>query len=227
MAEKSLTRSIASSRANLSVHALPGLHRYAMLAGLLLALAGLVTFVAPTDPDVWWHLRDGQLVLEAGIPYHDVYSFTANGHPWITQEWLTEVVMYGLKSAFGYGLLSLAFGIVQATGAGLAYLLIRRRGAGRLAALVLLMLYLVFAAPSWGVRPQALVPAFLGVFYLALLAYKSNPEQRRLLWLLPVLMALWVNMHASFIVGIALVGAFIVGEAANNYLYRPMQPTPG
>src|SRR5207237_1285536 len=162
--EKSLTQDIAANRASISVRALPGLHRYVMLAGLLIALAGLITFVAPTDPDVWWHLRDGQLVLESGIPHHDVYSFTANGRTWITQEWLTEVVMYGLKSAFGYGVLSLAFGIIQALGAGLAYLLIRRRGAGRLAALMLLMLYLVFAAPSWGVRPQALVPAFLGVF---------------------------------------------------------------
>jgi hypothetical protein len=37
-----------------------GLHRYTLLAWLLIAFVGLVTLVAPTDPDVWWHLRTGQ-----------------------------------------------------------------------------------------------------------------------------------------------------------------------
>src|SRR5690242_20645014 len=74
-----------------------GLHRYTLLAGLLIVFVGLVTFVAPTDPDVWWHLRNGKLILDSGVPSHDVYSFTAQGRPWLVQEWLTEVVMYGLK----------------------------------------------------------------------------------------------------------------------------------
>src|SRR5438105_1959105 len=91
-----------------------GLHHYTLLAGLLIVFAGLVTFVAPTDPDVWWHLRDGRLIIESGIPTHDVYSFTALGRPWLLQEWLTEVFMYGLKSLFGYGAVSLLFGVVQA-----------------------------------------------------------------------------------------------------------------
>src|SRR3954462_13244906 len=84
-------------------HIKKGLHRYSLLAGLMIAFAGLVTFVAPTDPDVWWHLSNGKLIVMSGVPTHDVYSFTANGRPWFVQEWLTELAMYGLKSAFGYG----------------------------------------------------------------------------------------------------------------------------
>lgn len=204
-----------------------GMHRYTLLSVLLIAFVGLVTFAAPTDPDVWWHLRNGQLILDTGaVPTHDVYSFTAQGRPWLVQEWLTEVLMYGLKSVFGYSVLSLLFGVLQAVGAGIVYGLARRMNAGRLPALVVLMLYAVFAAPTWGVRPQVLTPVFLGLFLWALLSYREEPSRTRSLWALPALMLLWANMHASFFMGIALVGAFLVGEAANNFVYRPVRPTP-
>ncbi len=41
------------------------------------------------DPDMRWHLRTGQLILEEGIPRADTFSFTAAGHQWITHEWLS------------------------------------------------------------------------------------------------------------------------------------------
>src|SRR5437870_4230694 len=47
------------------------LHRYTLLAGLLIVFSGLVTFVAPTDTDVWWHLRNGQLIFDSGVPTRD------------------------------------------------------------------------------------------------------------------------------------------------------------
>ncbi|MFL5733592.1 MAG: hypothetical protein ACJ78Q_10365, partial [Chloroflexia bacterium] len=196
------------------------MHRYTLLAGLLIIFVGLVTFVAPTDPDVWWHLRNGKLILDSGVPSHDVYSFTAQGRPWLVQEWLTEVVMYGLNSLFGYGVLSLLFGLLQAVGGLAVYLLVRGRGAGRVLSLLLMMLYFVFATPSWGVRPQVLTAVFLGGFYLALTAYKLNPAHIRLLYALPPAMLLWTNLHASYFMGIALIAVFIVGEFANNRLYR-------
>ena len=201
-----------------------GLHPYTLLAALLIVFVGLVTYLAPTDPDVWWHLRDGQMVLERGIVNQDPYSYTALGRPWYLQEWLTEVTMYTVKSTLGYGVLSLLFGLAQAAGGVLAYLLLRERGARRQVALVLLMLYLVFAAPTWGVRPQVLTPLFLGAFYFVLTRYKDGKVPARALWILPALTVLWTNMHASYFMGIALVGAFVVGEAANRYLYRPQAP---
>jgi hypothetical protein len=134
--------------------------------------------------------------------------------------------MYGLKSAFGYGALSLLFGLFQAVGGLIVYRLLRHRGAGRLLSLALLMCYFVFGAPTWGVRPQVLSAVYLGAFYLALMVYKTNSSRVRTLWLLPPLTVLWVNTHASYFIGIALIGAFTVGEIANNYLYRPERPTP-
>ncbi len=203
-----------------------GLHRYTLLAGLLLAFAGLLPFVAPTDFDLWWHLRTGQLIVNSGIPYYNDYSFTALGRPWVVYEWLSELIIYGLQSSVGYVGLVLLFGAVQAGSGALVYRLLRFKGAGRFLALVMLLLFFIFAAPTWGVRPQIIAALFLAAYYLILLHYRRDPTRNRVLWLLPLLTLLWANMHGTYVTGLALVALSVIGEAANNFIYRPARPTP-
>ena len=50
-----------------------------------------------TDPDVWWHLRTGQLILhDHAVPHTDPFSFTRFGQPWVNHEWLSDLLLYGL-----------------------------------------------------------------------------------------------------------------------------------
>jgi len=54
------------------------------------------------DPDVFWHLANGRLILATGsIPRADPFSFTKAGTAWICHEWLTEVGMYALYNYLG------------------------------------------------------------------------------------------------------------------------------
>ena len=46
------------------------------------------------DPDVWWHLRTGQLVLHSGFTTTDPWSF-ASTNPWLLHEWGSQALMYG------------------------------------------------------------------------------------------------------------------------------------
>src|SRR5947209_10563424 len=49
------------------------------------------------DPDIWWHLRVGQWVVEHGsVPGHDPFSLPGHDRPWVAYSWLFEVVVYGL-----------------------------------------------------------------------------------------------------------------------------------
>lgn len=193
-----------------------GLRPYDLLAGLVVLFAGLLVFLAPTDPDVWWHLATGRLVAGSGLPPADVFSFTAAGRPWLVQEWLTEVLMAKLQAWGGYGVLGVVFGALQATSTWLVYALARQRGAGRKLAVGAVLVYLVLAAPCWGVRPQVLTPVFLGGFIGILEAFRRSPDRAWPLMALPLLMALWANLHASFFIGFAAVGAYAVGEMANR-----------
>ncbi len=56
-----------------------------------------------TDPDVWWHLRTGELILATHtIPHTDPYSFTKSGQPWIDHEWLSQILIYSTYRLTGY-----------------------------------------------------------------------------------------------------------------------------
>src|SRR5437870_6138531 len=97
-------------------------------SGLFLA-AVLVLAVMPVtraigDPDFWWHLRAGQLILaKGGLLGTDPFTYTAAGHAWTMHEWLNEVFFAGAFRLGGLGLIVLSFSVV--TWLGLLCLLLR------------------------------------------------------------------------------------------------------
>src|SRR5262245_34104023 len=57
---------------------------------VLLSLPGSVTL---RDPDTFWHIRTRQWILEnAKVPVVDFYSYTMVGQPWISGQWLAEIL---------------------------------------------------------------------------------------------------------------------------------------
>src|SRR5271157_3409363 len=47
------------------------------------------------DPDIWWHLRNAEILLSTHrFIREDIYSFTTHGQPWIDHEWLAEIPYY-------------------------------------------------------------------------------------------------------------------------------------
>src|SRR5690348_9484740 len=73
----------------------------AFAAILLFGLFGMTARPA-TDPDLWWHLRTGQWIVDTGhVPHSDPFSFTRAGHAWVSHEWLSEVLFYALWKHVG------------------------------------------------------------------------------------------------------------------------------
>lgn len=160
-----------------------------------------------TDPDVWWHLRTGQLILQNhGLFHTDPYSFTRYGHTWINHEWLSEVLMFGIYRLAGFGGLIVSFAAVIAAALFLVFL--RSPGRPYLAAVMTLWGALASAA-TWGVRPQ-MFSLLLGSIFLVLL--DASEQRPNLLWWTAPLMLLWVNLHAGYPIGLAFIALFLAGE---------------
>jgi len=162
------------------------------------------------DPDFWWHLRTGQLIAETGVlPRADPFSFTLPGKAWIAHEWLTELAFFGLYQTGGFGLLILVFSLVITA----AYLLVYLRSPGRpYAAGFALLLGALASAPAWGVRPQMVSLLFTAAFLYLLDRFQETSRWTTLLPL-PFLTILWVNLHAGYFLGFAVIGIYIAGEA--------------
>lgn len=176
------------------------------LAFLLMGAAAFQANVHLADPDTWWHAKVGQAILATGhLPTHDIYSYTVHGHPWIAYEWLGEVLM-GLAAHWGVsGLLALMGGL-----SALLVVLMYIYGtvctgnvkASFAACAILLPLTSVF----FTARPQLLGYCFLVVQLTLMELYRQGHE--RVLWAIPPLFLLWVNVHGSFFLGLGILGVF-------------------
>jgi hypothetical protein len=187
------------------------------LMSLVLLLGLLAMASRPIlDPDFWWHLRTGQLIWDTGtIPRVDAFSYTVSGQPWITHEWLTEVLIYALYAVSGQGGLILAFALIITAAFSLLYL--QCEGRPYLASFVVVWAA-ICSAVTWGVRPQMLSLLFSAAFLYILYLYRAG--SRSIIWLLPPLMALWVNLHGSFFLGLVYPSVFMLGAAIDT-IWRP------
>jgi hypothetical protein len=172
---------------------------------LLFAIATRV----PADTDTWWHIRSGEYMLAQGMIHGDPFSHTKAGETWINHSWGAQLVLYATYSSLGNAGLAL-FQAVLAVG-GLAVLYRAGTGNAYLRGLVLI-LGAAAASVFWSARPQMI--SFFGNCLIMLLIYDFKRGKDRL-WLIPVLMLIWGNMHAGYSIGFIFLGAAIVGETLN------------
>jgi len=164
-------------------------------------LAGLRTVA---EFDLGWQMATARWIVQhRQIPSTDVLSYTAAGQPWIYPVG-AGLVFYGLFLLGGYALLSW---LTAAASAGTVALLLRR-GSATAAGLA------IIAVPPVTSRITARAEMFSVVLFAAALSivwqqYKTGDAR---LWLLPPIMAVWVNLHPGFIAGLGLAAAYIVLE---------------
>src|SRR5687767_6812152 len=122
------------------------------LAFFLMVFALAVRQSAYIDPDLWWHLQAGEDIVQSQtIPKVDTYSFTKAGSEWVAHEWLSEVVMFVIYRASGWGGLLFVFSLLITLALYLTYR--RCEGKPYIAAFAIL-LAAASSSPLFGIRPQ-------------------------------------------------------------------------
>ncbi len=190
-------------------------HVYLAAALMLIALRPLLTPAPPHD--FWWHMATGRVILETrAIPQVDMFSYTRAGEPFFNQSWLAQLLMVGLHNLGGLPLVIIAQALVMTLAYGLLLrLCLLRTGRLRLCVAILLLATLPLSFDNWTVRPQSYVFPIFAAFLTILTEYR--PGMARRLWVMPPLMALWVNMHGSFVLGLALIGIVFVGAMVRRW----------
>jgi hypothetical protein len=164
-----------------------------------------------SDNSFFWHLKTGGLILDHGIPHHDVFSFSSEGTKWVAQSWLAEVAYAGLDrtvGAFGIRLLGALTGLLIGV---LTYRLALRLAGERMRAALVAVVSLIGIYTLWSERPL-----LLGVLCLLVLLWTVEVPDCRLgrhpLVALPILFWLWANVHGTFALGFAYLGLHLVGR---------------
>ncbi len=188
---------------------------HAMLIAGLALVAVLTVSTRFNDPDLWFHLKLGQVIWTThSIPTTDTFSFTVYGHPWTAHEWLAELSIFAAYRAGGYSGLMLWLAGLTSLLLGLSYFLCYRYCGNALVSMMGALCVWFFGTVGLAIRPLLLGNIFL-VLELILLSLAAR--NRRWLWGLPPLFAVWVNCHGSYFFGMGIlfacfVSAFVHGE---------------
>jgi hypothetical protein len=170
-----------------------------------------LTLLSPAifnDSDTFWHIRAGQwMIAHRTVLDHDIFSLPFAGKPWDAQEWLSEVLMAGAFQLFGWSGTAILTGLAMAATAALLSLFLARR-LDALPCTVVLVFALSCVMPDLLARPHILALPFLTAWIIGVA--EAAESQRAPRWSLLPLMTLCVNLHGSFIFGLALLLPFAV-----------------
>jgi hypothetical protein len=176
----------------------------AMVGVLLVGGVFLVLRQFDVDPDVWWHIKNGEMLLQSHhFPTSDPYSFTVAGQPWMACEWLGDVLFALVARVGGLRGLEALLLILGAAVMLAIYVLATLRSGNSKAGSVAAIALLPIATISFTLRPQMLGFLFLVLTLIALEAFRRGKHLA--IWFLPLLFVIWVNTHGSFPIGLGTI----------------------
>lgn len=169
------------------------------------------------DCDTGYHIRAGEFILDTfSIPKQDIFSFLSPPLYWTAHEWLSEVIMALLHRAFGMTGVVIFFSFIIAA---VYYLLLRgiQTYKGNIFLTLLVVLLVVGASQiHWLARPHIFSLFLVVIWYYLLDSYQYRDKNH--LYLLPLIMLLWVNLHGGFIAAFILSGIYLFYNLARLFI---------
>jgi hypothetical protein len=190
-----------------------------LLYASVVAIVYVLTFLTHSpDYDLWARLAVGSIFVQTGsVLHHDIFSYVPTKAHWIDHEWGSGVIFYSAVKLFGGS----GIFILKAVLILMILLLIIRittmKQNGKSPGVVYLMLLAFALFPGFAavIRCQMFTYLFF-TLWLYLLEVIRTTGNRKYLWVFPVTMVIWANLHGGFIVGIGLVAMYAIGEFLNR-----------
>ncbi|HEX4128612.1 MAG TPA: hypothetical protein VHZ24_01130 [Pirellulales bacterium] len=172
------------------------------VAGLFLLNLCELSFV---DPDLWHEMALARESLELGrLPLEDRFAYTPTVYPVVHHEWGNGAILYVVATTLGApGIMALKYTLTAAI-AGLCFYIARRRGASTVT--IVSLVPAIILAGCYGfttIRAGLFTMLFLAAL-LAMLDRDRHGDRRWMALWLP-LFVVWLNVHAGFVVALAVV----------------------
>lgn len=189
----------------------------ALLVGVLGTLFLMLNYFPLWHTDLWGHLSYGRWIVDhQTLPVTEPLMPLSSGVPMVDTAWLSQLLGYFTFQQFGApGLQFLYASSILFVAAGIAFSLYARTGRPVIALLAVFLFYWCDYQQLLIIRPQlAGMACFMAVFLLATSRRATNWN----FWAVPIIFAFWANLHGSFVVGLATLGALTVGRAIDVFL---------
>ena len=159
-----------------------------------------------SDPDVWWHMSTAEWILQYhSFPHADPFSIHGAEKQLVAYSWLYELLILKLYQWLNLtGLVVFTVGLVVSITAAL-YNLIRRYSDDFSVGVLLTAIAIFSMSRIYEPRPWLFTVLFYVVELDLLMRARKSGSIRGLL-LLPLLFALWANIHIQFMGGLIVLG---------------------
>lgn len=161
------------------------------------------------DPDLWWHLANARIL---STTHHFIqiepYSFSVAGERWIDPEWISEMPFWiGYRSL---GLRGIYLVSTLALCANLLFVYKRSYWKARHAGAAFWTGVLGFTLMTPNAGPRTIMIGYLALSAEMAILEAAERGKTRLLWLLPPLFLVWINLHGSWVIGLGLLTLYIL-----------------
>jgi hypothetical protein len=187
------------------------------------ATAAAVYLTRQADPDLWGHLRYGRFFVEQRhLPDADPFAYTSAGQRWSSHEYLAQVLLWLAYDVGGQSGLVVLKCLLGGAAVWCLWGAIRVAAPDLRVAVPVILITSHLLSRWFLFRPQLFTFFLFAVFVRILLAHLAGRQAR--LWLLPLLMIPWVNLHGGFLAGIGAVGLALGLRAlqAGTWQLRPL-----
>lgn len=184
------------------------------------------------DPDLGWHLKAGQdIIQDQKVSTINYYNYTLNNVEWVNHEWLLDTFSYFIYNNFNYIVLSSVFAFLTTLVFYFLYKLLKLRYKGikdktRISFNFSLFLYIVVSlfgiitiSPHVSIRMQVIALLFFVLLLILLESYNQKIKIKYFI-LIPLLFLFWANMHGTFILGLGLLFTFLGIKILERILYN-------
>lgn len=168
-----------------------------MLVFLLIFSCVSILFI---DPDFFWHVAVGKIILKSGIPKIDTFSYTMSGYSVIYHEWLIDMV-------FAFLVKNTNIIFISIITSSIAIISIALHIKWRSELIWIVLLGLSNLLPFIGMRPQVFSWLLFSIVLKIIVNYSKNPANIKFI---PLLFFVWANVHASFPLGLLVYVLFII-----------------
>lgn len=177
---------------------------------IFVAVLSLGNQMLNLDGDLPRHLLMGKYILQNRmIPTTELFVYPYLNQPYVSHEWLTDVLFYLIYSSLGLAGLVALSALLLATTFTILYRNLVNTFNIRLPILILVAWGAAATSLNWAIRPHLVSMLLLAQWLL----WTDSLQRRKKvpIWLFPLSMLLWSNLHGEFIAGILVLCAYAFG----------------
>jgi hypothetical protein len=168
----------------------------------LFFLSVSLVFVHPSDPDFGWHYTYGQYAVQnRQLLIKNIYSYPSEGTIWLSFYWISQLYFYVLYSQ----LPTIVAGLISASLFSVTLIKILDKTKVNLLGKFMAVIIISDVMKEFLVAARPML--FSSILFLILMYILEYKE--RWVPIVPLLFALWANLHADWMFGLTIFGFYL------------------